>query len=380
MTQDTSMKIFESMKNDLPEMVSTLETITNIDSPSTDKACIDHLVTVLDKLWQDAGCSTRIIPESEMGNHLRVEWGSGEKQILLLCHMDTVWDKGEASKRPFRTENGRAFGPGVYDMKAGIIEALFAVKTLTKLGLKPSKKIVILHNSDEELGSPTSRAYIEEEAKKSQAVLVLEPSASGGKLKTWRKGVGMFQINITGRAAHAGSDYEKGVSAISEAARQVIYLHNLTDLKAGTTVNVGVIGGGSRSNVVADNAFLDVDIRVKTMDAATELISKMQGLKPLDPRTSITVKGGLNRPPMERNSKNLALFQLARSIGIEMGLDLLESGTGGASDGNFTSALGIPTLDGLGAVGDGGHALSEYIEITSLAERGALVAGLMLKL
>jgi len=294
--------------------------------------------------------------------------------------MDTVWDAGESERRPFKIENGKAYGPGAYDMKGGIVETLFAVKTLISLGATPQKKIVVLHNSDEEIGSPTSRPIIEKAALESDAVLVLEPSAQGGTLKTWRKGVGMFQVQISGRAAHAGADYEKGASAIEEAAHQIIHLHSLTDLDEGVTVNVGTAHAGSRANVIADNAILDIDVRVKTAEATSWLLPKINGLKAFDPRCVVTVSGGINRPPMERNPKNVGLFQIAKAIGAMMGVHLEESGSGGGSDGNFTSALGIPTLDGLGPVGDEAHSLGEYVLVRSLPERAAVVAGLLLSL
>lgn len=321
-----------------------------------------------------------ILEQAKQGNHVKAEWGQGDENILLLCHMDTVWDVGETKKRPFRVEDGKAYGPGVYDMKAGIVQAIFAVKTLQDLGLAPGKRIVVLHNSDEEIGSPSSRPVIEEEARKAAAVLVLEPTALGGSLKTWRKGVGSFTVSIKGRAAHAGADYEKGVSAITEAAHQILRLHGFTDLDAGTTVNVGVINAGTRPNVIAEQATLQVDLRVKTMDAANQVIPKILGLEPVHPEITLEVKGELNRPPMERTEGNLRLFRLAQEIGREMGLELTESGTGGGSDGNFTSALGIPTLDGLGAVGDGAHALTEHVILSSLPERAAIVAGLLLRI
>lgn len=373
-------EILQNMREAQEEMVSVLRDLTNLDSPSTDKVHVDKLSSFLARKWEETGASVRFIEQERYGNHLRVEWGEGAEQILILCHMDTVWDAGEASRRPFRVENGKAYGPGAYDMKGGIVEALYAVKALKAKGLSPAERVVILHNSDEEIGSPSSRPVIEEEALKSKAVLVLEPSAQGGALKTWRKGVGMFEVSIKGRAAHAGADFEKGASAAVEAAYQMLYLHGLTDLKDGTTVNVGTVRAGTRRNVVAEEAFLGVDLRVKTQEAADYVIPKIMGLKPVDPRVTISVKGELNRPPMERNQKNVALFRLAKAIGQDMGLELTESGTGGGSDGNFTSALGIPTLDGLGPVGDDAHSAGEYLLVDSLVERGAVVAGLLLNI
>ncbi len=380
MSSDLHRQILENLKAKQDEMVKTLGELTDVDSPSTDKAHMDRFSGMLAEKWKETGASVHIVEQDKYGNHLKVEWGQGEDQILILCHMDTVWAAGETAKRPFRVENGKGYGPGAYDMKGGIVEALYAVKTLKEMGLTPKNRVVVLHNSDEEIGSPSSRPLIEEEAKKSKAVLVLEPSAQGGSLKTWRKGVGMFEIAIKGRAAHAGADYTKGISAIQEAAHQILYLHGLTDLDEGTTVNVGIVQGGTRSNVVAEEAYLKVDLRVKTQEAANWVVPKILGLKPVDPRVSITVSGGLNRPPMERNQKNLSLYQLARAIGQNMGIDLTESGTGGGSDGNFTSALGIPTLDGLGPVGDDAHSPGEHVLLSSLPERAAVVAGLIMEI
>lgn len=380
MSSDLHKEILESLRNKQEEMVGTLEELTNIDSPSTDKAHIDRFSNMLAEKWKETGASVHILEQKEYGNHVRAEWGKGESQVLILCHMDTVWAAGETAKRPFRVENGKGYGPGAYDMKGGIVETLYAVKTLSELGLTPKNRIVVLNNSDEEIGSPSSRPLIEEEAKKSKAVLVLEPSAQGGSRKTWRKGVGMFEVAIQGRAAHAGADYTRGISAVQEAAHQILYLHGLTDLDEGTTVNVGIVQAGTRSNVVAEEAHLRVDLRVKTQEAADWVLPKILGLKPVDPRVNITVTGGLNRPPMERNQKNLALFQLARAIGQNMGIDLSESGTGGGSDGNFTSALGIPTLDGLGPVGDDAHSPGEYVLLSSLPERAAVLAGLLMEI
>ncbi len=379
-SENMEKRILSYLRNSQAEMVSLLGEFTNLDSPSTSKPHLDKFSQRLAAVWRDAGGTVTVLEQPERGNHLRVEWGSGETQILAVGHFDTVWDAGETALRPFRVEGEKAYGPGVYDMKAGIVETIFAVKALAALGLKPSSRLVVLHNSDEEVGSPTSRPIVEQEAKKSKAVMVMEPSVHGGALKTWRKGVGMFEVRIAGRAAHAGADYEQGASAIQEAAHQVLRLHGLTDLVEGTTVNVGVLNAGTRSNVVAEEAVLKVDMRVKTKAAANRVVPQILGLTPVDARTSIAVTGGLNRPPMERNQKNLSLFAIAKTIGMNMGIELQESGTGGGSDGNFTSALGIPTIDGLGAVGDGGHARSEFVFVDSLPERAAVVAGLMMSL
>ena len=373
------IRILSHLRSHQDEMVSCLRSSPTL-TPKHRQTSLGRLCRPSACQWQDLGARVTILEQAKQGNHVKVEVGSGDKTILLLCHFDTVWNAGETKKRPFRVEDGKAYGPGVYDMKAGIVQSIFAVKTLKDLGLLPDKRIVILNNSDEEIGSHSSRAIIEEEAKKASAVLVLEPSALSGSLKTWRKGVGTFKVFINGRASHAGADYEKGVSAITEAAHQVLKLHGFTDLEAGTTVNVGVIKAGTRSNVVAEQAVLDVDLRVKTMDAAKTMVPKIQALKPVHPEVTIEVQGELNRPPLERTEGNVGLFRLAQEIAREMGIEVTESGSGGGSDGNFTSALGIPTLDGLGAVGGGAHALTEHVIVSSLPERAAIAAGLLLRI
>ncbi len=373
-------QILDHLRAQQNEMVKLLELFTNTDSPSTHKDCVDKFGKIIAKEWKDLGADVTILPQEDYGNHVRAEWGLGDESILILCHMDTVWDKGETKIRPFHVKDGKAYGPGAYDMKAGIVQTIFAIKTLQDLGLTPKKKIVVLHNSDEEIGSPSSRPIIESEALKSSAVLVLEPSIKEGLLKIWRKGGGTFTVTIQGLASHAGADYEDGVSAITEAAHQILYLHGLTDLKEGTTVNVGVIEAGTRSNVVAAKAVLQVDLRVMTIDAGKKIVPKILNIKPVDPNITLKVEGALNRPPMEKKQKNLELFKIAQTIGKEMGIELKGGGTGGGSDGNFTSALDIPTLDGLGAVGDGGHALSEHVIISKLPERAAVLAGLLLRI
>lgn len=372
--------IFDFLQGNLDSMLSTLAFLTNKDTPSTDKPLLDSFAFELKDLWHSFGAKAEVLVQTEYGNHVRAEFGEGERQILIVGHFDTVWNAGETKKRPFRVEDGIAYGPGACDMKGGIVESLFALKALKHFGCLPSKKVVVINNSEEEIGSPSSRPIIEQEALKSDAVLVLEPAAHGGALKTWRKGVGMFDVRIKGRNAHAGSDFEKGVSAAVEAARQILYLSELTCLEKGTTVNVGIVKSGTRRNVVPDEAVLGVDVRVKTLEEAKLLTEKILSIKPFDPRTTVTVSGGINRPPMERNERNLSLFRVAKACGEEMGLEITEAGTGGGSDGNFTSALGIPTLDGLGPVGGEAHAPGEFLFVNSLPERAALVAGLLLRL
>jgi glutamate carboxypeptidase len=318
------------------------------------------------------------VPVERFGDHLRVKFrGKSSEKILLLGHNDTVFPAGEVAKRPFQITNGAATGPGVFDMKAGILIMWSALRALRNIGNPLENAITVLLTSDEEVGSTTSRTLLESEAGSARAVFVLEPSLPGGVLKTSRKGVGRFTIQAIGRAAHAGVDPAKGINAIEEIARQVMSLQSMNNARLGTSVTVGVIQGGTRSNVVPAEAAVEVDVRVATNDEALRMTTALHGLQPQLPGARLEIRGAINRPPMERTTDTVRLFHLARSIGTELGLDIDEGSTGGASDGNFTSALGVPTLDGLGAVGDGAHSIDEYVDIASLPHRAALIAGLI---
>lgn len=298
-------------------------------------------------------------------------------QVLALGHADTVWPMGTLKTMPFRRAQGRLWGPGVLDMKAGLSFFLFAMRALRELEIPVAHEVVLLVNPDEETGSKGSRAGTEALAKQSKAVLVLEPGTGlTGKVKTARKGIGAYTLKVSGIAAHAGIDFEKGASAVVELARQIGRIAGFTDLKRGITVNPGVVSGGTRSNVTAAEAWAEIDIRVPRASDAKSLDRKFRSLKPFDKRCSLALGGGLNRPPMERGKGTVALFTLARKLAGGLGVDLEESSTGGGSDGNFTAALGIPTLDGLGAVGEGAHAAHESILIDRIADRVALLAKL----
>jgi glutamate carboxypeptidase len=315
------------------------------------------------------------------GGHLRCEFAlPGKKkdgQVLVLGHSDTVWEIGTLASMPFREKDGRLWGPGVLDMKSGIAFFLFAVEALRELDVPVARRVVMLLNTDEETGSDTSRALIEEQAARSKAVLVLEPGTGlAGKLKTARKGVGSYLVTARGRASHAGVDFEAGASAVLELARQIEKIAGFTDLARGISVNPGVISGGTRSNVVAAEARAEVDIRVVRLKDAPALERKFRSLRPVDKRCSLELSGGLNRPPMERSPGIVRLFKTAQGLAAELGVTLEESLTGGGSDGNFTAALGIPTLDGLGAVGEGAHAANESILADRIADRIALLAKL----
>lgn len=358
--------------------VAVIEELVRLESPSGDVAALNRCGAALARHM--AALGGRVTPLAAPGaaDHLRAEFGAGQSQVLLLGHFDTVWPVGQLEHMPVRQHDGRLYGPGAFDMKAGIAQALLAMRVIGDTGRQPSHRVVMLWTTDEEVGSTTSRALIEAEARRSRAVLVLEPSLPGGALKTARKGVGEFRVRATGIAAHAGVDPAQGASAIHELAWQVTQLAGLTDMHAGVTVNVGLVSGGRRSNVIADLAEAVVDVRVPTLAAAAAVDASVRGLVPRDRRVRLEVTGGIDRPPFERTAHVAALFDLASALASEMGYDLAEGATGGGSDGNFTGALGIPTLDGLGAQGDGAHALHEHVLVEPLAFRAALVAGLIL--
>lgn len=376
--------ILSFLSGERAAMLSALEELVNCDTPSADKQRLDRAAALLCGRFERAGCTVERLANPVGGDHLKVSVpassaAAGAKPTLLLCHYDTVWEAGTAAAWPFRVQDDRATGPGIFDMKASIVMAEFALRAVRSLnGL--TRPVTLLITSDEETGSATSRRLLEESALSSEQVLVLEPSLPGGALKTSRKGVGRFGIEIHGKAAHAGLEPEKGFSAITEMAHQILHLNSLADAPVGTTVNVGVVSGGTRSNVIPADARMEVDVRILSMAEARRLEDAIRNLKPAAEGISLTVTGGINRPPMERTPAGAALFVRAREIGRTLGLDLDEGLSGGASDGNFTAALGIPTLDGLGAVGDGAHASYEYIEVNSLVERAALLANLLIHL
>lgn len=367
----------ESSKSD---MVTLLGELVSLESPSDDKPAMDRFARHLAGIFRDLGARTKIIPVENGGDHLRAEFESpgAAGQILLLAHMDTVWAVGEITGRPFRVEGGRAYGPGAFDMKGGIVQALYAVRALRDLGSGWRRRLVFLCNSDEELGSPTSRDLIEAEAARSDYVLVLEPGVPpDGAVTTFRKGCARYRVRISGVAAHCGADPGRGVSAIDELARQILRLHALNDPGAGITVNVGMVSGGTRVNVTAPWAEALVDVRVPSADAARRLEAQIMVPEPVLPGAGVEVSGGTVRLPMERTPQIVAMYERSRAVAAELGFELREAGTGGFSDGNLAAALGIPVLDGLGAQGAGGHAVDEYVDIDAMPRRAALLARLL---
>ncbi len=350
-------------------MLAALERLVLTESPSLDKTRCDACANEVTELFrQRTGVAAVRHRRPDAGDHLEIRIGAGAEPIVILCHHDTVWPEGTLARLPFRVDGDRVTGPGSYDMKAGIVEAAFALEHA-----RPKRPVVVLSTSDEEIGSASSRALIEETARHAIAVLVLEPAASGGAIKTARKGIADFTLEVVGRAAHAGTEPEKGISAIEEVAHQVLALKMLADPVSGTTINVGVVQGGTRPNVVAAQARAAIDVRFTAASEAERIVTAINGLRPQLEGAQLRVSGGIGRPPMERSPGVVRLAQLAQGLAAEVGFALRETSVGGASDGNFTAALGVPTLDGLGPDGGGAHADSEHLLIESWLQRTQLL-------
>jgi glutamate carboxypeptidase len=359
-------------------LIDLIVEIVACESPSTDREALNRCAAIWAARAADAGAMVSRVPAVTTADHVLARWPGNGPPVLLIGHIDTVWPVGQIVRMPVREADGRLYGPGVFDMKAGLAIGLLAVRALIETHDADSRpEVRFLATSDEEVGSATSREAIESLARTSSAVLVLEPGLSGGALKTARKGVGEFELIAHGVSAHAGVDPGAGASAVHELARQILAVEAFSDPARGISVNVGRVHGGTRSNVVAELATAVVDVRVSRMSDAADLEARFRGLTAQHPRIRLDVRGAINRPPMERTAGVAALFELARAVAREMGIDLQEGMTGGASDGNFTAALGVPTLDGLGATGDGAHALHEHVIVEDLPIRAALVAGLL---
>ena len=355
----------------------TLRELVQQESPSEDRPAVNAAMGLAERWAREQRARVKRHRQREFGDVLELRFGpsrSSSKPVLLLGHLDTVWPIGTLEKMPWREADGRYWGPGVLDMKAGVVMALAALNTLQDMKL--SRPVTLLLNSEEEVGSPISRAITERLALESAAVLVLEP-AQGLAYKTARKGVGHYNVQVTGVGAHSGVDFERGHSAVLELAKLVQAISNFTNLTRKLTVNCGVIAGGTRSNVVASSAHAEVDVRIAKASDASHVEKLFRGLKVSDPQCKLTITGGINRPPMERKAGTIALFKKARALAAELGFALEEAATGGGSDGNFTAALGVPTLDGMGAVGDGAHATHESVVIEHLVPRTALLAAMI---
>lgn len=376
-------RILEYMRARRPAIIELTRTLVEIESPTGDKAGVNRVADAVTEAAGGYATVTRY-PQEDFGDHLRLEFDiptAGDGQVLGLGHIDTVWEAGTLDRMPWREEDGRLWGPGVFDMKAGVAYMLFAAQALRDLDLRPRRRFVVQLNSDEEIGSPSSTPLTRAEAGKSAAVLVAEPSSGlEGSLKTARKGGATFRVEARGVAAHAGLDFAAGASAIVELAGQIRRIASWTDLEQGLTVNPGFARGGTASNVVAEQAWVDVDVRFRTKEQALEIEHRFKRIEPFDPRCSIHITGGTRKMPLERSENVVRLLRIAQSISSEMGVNLGEASVGGGSDGNTTAAMGIPTLDGLGAVGEGAHALHESILVERIADRAALITGLVLRL
>ncbi len=373
--------LFANLKTQLPGMLAALRALVLAESPSLEKAAADRCCNILVAEWRRTGAAAERLAQKHHGDYLRVTWLPGKSrpqgQLMVLGHYDTVYATGTLAKMPFRVAAGKAYGPGTFDMKAGIVQALFALRALQQAQVALRKRIVFLWTSDEEIGSDPSRRVIEREARRSDAVFVLEPSLGPrGLLKTARKAVGEMEIVVHGRASHAGLAPEKGVNAVHEIAHQLVRIQRWNDPRRGITLNADVIAGGSRANVIAEEARAMVDLRALRMADVRSIERRFHTLRPIAPGARIEVRGGFSRAPLERKM-SAHLFARARTLASQMGMGLGECTAGGGSDGNFTAAAGVPTLDGLGAVGDGAHSANEHVLLREMPRRAALLAALL---
>jgi glutamate carboxypeptidase len=370
------------LKNCLPDMLSTVQRLVLAESPSLEKAPADRCCDILGAEWRKRGANVERIAQKLRGDQLRVTWWPQKSrpagQFLVLGHYDTVYSSGSLTKMPFRISGGKAYGPGIFDMKTGITQALFALETLQQTKAPLTHRLVFLWTSDEEIGSDVSRKLIEAEARRSEAVFVLEPSfGPKGLIKTARKGVGEAELIVHGRASHAGLAPQEGINAVHELARQLQRVQEWNDLRRGISVNADIIEGGTRVNVIAEHARAVLDLRALRITDMRRIERQLRALRPILQGAKVEVRGGFNRAPLERKY-SATLFAKAKKLAAQMGLSLGECTAGGGSDGNLTAAVGVPTLDGLGAVGHGAHSKDEHILINTMPARAALLAGLLL--
>jgi glutamate carboxypeptidase len=365
----------------LPEMLATLRALVTVESPSLEKNAADRCCRIIAAEWRKRGVRVERLAQKHRGDQLRITWWPAKSrpagQLLVLGHYDTVYSSGTLAKMPFRVAAGRAYGPGTFDMKAGIVQALFALDALQRAAIPQRKRVVFLWTSDEEIGSESARKIIETEARRSDAVFVLEPSfGPRGLLKTARKGVGEAELIVHGRASHAGLAPQQGINAIHELARQIAKVQQWNDLRRGITINAGLIEGGTRTNVIPELARAVLDLRALRVSDMQHLERRLHALRTSLPGARLEIRGGFNRAPLE-HKMSAALFHRAKSLAAQMNLSLDECTVGGGSDGNLTAARGIPTLDGLGAVGDGAHSAHEHVLIKTMPARAALLAALL---
>ena len=366
-----------------PRMLKLLQRLVEMESPSYSKAAVDRLGKFVATEFRRRGAKVDFLRAKDYGNTLRAVVGAKlpGKPILVLGHLDTVYAMGTLKQTPFRVRGGRAYGPGTLDMKAGIVFCLFALDALGALKLSPASPLVFLLDGDEEISSGASYPHIRGEARRSRMAMVLEPAANlKGALKTARKGVGEYHITVEGRAAHAGINPQEGVNAITELSRQLVKIESWMKGRKGLSLNAGIIQGGTRGNVVPEKAEAWVDVRIERAADEIWIERKMRSLRPIKKGAKLRITGGVRRPPMVRTAKIAGLFRKAKSVAAELGIHLTETSTGGGSDGNITAAMGVPTLDGLGAVGEGAHSSGEYVLIRELPRRTALLAALLARL
>jgi glutamate carboxypeptidase len=369
------------LKPRLPQMVATLRTFVEAESPSLEKAAANKCCGIVAEEWRKRGVRVERLAQKERGDHLRITYWPNKPrpagQLLVLGHYDTVYSSGTLRQMPFRVSAGKAYGPGIFDMKSGIVQALYALQALQETKTALRKRLVFLWTSDEEIGSESSRKLFESEARRSDAVFVLEPSfGPRGLLKTARKGVGQAELIVHGRASHAGLAPEEGINAIHELAQQLTRIEKWNDHRRGVTINAGIIEGGTRTNVIPERARAVLDLRALRVSDMRGLEDRLRDLRPFQRGAKLDVTGGFDRPPLE-SRMSASLFARAQLLAKQMNLPLDECTVGGGSDGNFTAALGIPTLDGLGAVGDGAHSAHEHILINTMPARAALLASLL---
>ena len=382
MPEPASPKEFlRRLKPRLPQMLATLRQFVKAESPSLEKAAADRCCGLIAEGWRKYDVRVERFAQKHRGDHLRISYGPGKArpagQLLVLGHYDTVYSSGMLRKMPFRISRGKAYGPGIFDMKAGIVQALFALHALQEIDAELRKRLVFLWTSDEEIGSESSRKLLEAEARRSDAVFVLEPSfGPRGLLKTARKGVGAAELIVHGRASHAGLAPQEGINAIHELAQQLASIEKWNDLRRGVTINAGIIEGGSRTNVIPERARAALDLRALRVSDMRSLERRLHSLRAMHQGARLEINGGFDRPPFERRM-SAALFARAKSLAAQMGFTVGECTVGGGSDGNFTAAIGVPTLDGLGAVGDGAHSANEHILIHTMPARAALLASLL---
>ena len=376
MTVDANRQILVYLREHADDMLADLIKLIDLESPTLHKPSVDTLGAVLADELRGLGAAVEVIPKNEVGDIVRARWNPGPGGVVILSHMDTVWAVGTVAGRPTRVEGNHICGVGAMDMKGGIIIALWALRALRELNHFPAQPISYMFNSDEETGSKHSSAEIESEALSHKVVFVTEPPQDG-KYKTERKGVSHYDITAKGRAAHAGADHARGINAIEEMAHQILAVQAMTDYEIGTTANVGVIKGGTRGNVVPAEASIEINVRARSRANANAIHEQIMRLRAIHPEAKLVIEGGIGVPPMERTPEIAALFKRAQGLAADMGIEIGEGSTGGGSDGNKTAALGVPTLDGMGIVGDGGHAITEYGEIDSMPERAAIMAAML---